>query len=235
MSASKKKNDRKYEQNFKDKTMKHEIATWSMMMPSSSPSFPNNAADNIGKNSESNGIITLCRDGVKVTNVTSLSEGENWVVLCSTSSLASNNDNDGIKLSNKEERSADNNISEETTNNNIPLHTSIVKSYRKLYLDHDGHIKGGDGGRTNMPPQSDGTEESFLVDNNSNVGTTTTNNYGDGSIAVLCIDVDDEGHCVTIKDIRRQQLDDKSVSLASLEEEEDVLIIMNITLYHPMV
>ena len=104
MSASKKKNDRKYEQNFKDKTMKHEIATWSMMMPSSSPSFPNNnAADNIGKNSESNGIITLCRDGVKVTNATSLSEGENWVAVCSrTSSLASNNDNGGIKLSNKE-------------------------------------------------------------------------------------------------------------------------------------
>ena len=208
--SSKKKNDGNNNTNNKSSkktTMKHEIATWSMMMPSSSPSFPNNAADNIGKkNSESsntNGIITLCRDGVKVTNVTSLSEGENWVVVCSrSSSLASNNDNGGIKLSNKEERS-------EETNNNTPLHTSIVKSYRKLYLDYDGHIKGG--GRTNVPPQSDGTEESFLADNNSNV--RTTNKYGDGSIAVLCIDVDDKGHCVTIKDIRQQL--DKSVSLAS--------------------
>ena len=217
--SSKKKNDGNNNTNNKSSkktTMKHEIATWSMMMPSSSPSFPNNnAADNnIGKkNSEStnntNGIITLCRDGVKVTNVTSLSEGENWVVVCSrSSSLASNNDNGGIKLSNKEERSADNNISEET-NNHTPLHTSIVKSYRKLYLDYDGHIKGG--GRTNVPPQADGTEESFLADNNSNV--RTTNKYGDGSIAVLCIDVDDKGHCVTIKDIRQQL--DKSVSLAS--------------------
>ncbi|KAL7549723.1 hypothetical protein ACHAWF_012987 [Thalassiosira exigua] len=76
-------------------------------------------------------------------------------------------------------------LHEHTNENNGPPHVSIIKGHKNLYLEH-GHVKG----RGAKP--MNGADESLE-------GVSISG----GDFAILCIDVDKKGHCVTVKDIRQ--------------------------------
>eukprot|EP01082_Thalassiosira_pseudonana_P003977 g2967.t1 g2967 contig12:1169612-1173956(+) len=126
-------------------------------------------------------------DEESVINLNSLTEGENWVV-CSFD----NQDNVGA-------------AGEALPNNRVPsrhhqpFHYSVVKSHRNLYIEN-GHVMVK---AASANPTSTGAVAPSTLD----MGTRGEkkghkSKLVDNVMAVLCIDVDNEGRCVTVKDCR---------------------------------